>query len=134
MEDAAESLGTFYKNKHTGTFGLLGVFSFNGNKIVTAGGGGAIVTNDEKLAKQQLDSLTQNYRRNFRSTETMFKGGGIAFALKNQLCIYPIETCASGMEGLLKIDSIISEEVFANQSFDRLHSSCGMGPFKRIKK
>ena len=90
--------------------------------------------NDEKLAKQQLDSLIQNYRRNFRSTETMFKGGGIAFALKNQLCIYPIETCASGMEDLLKIDSIISEEVFANQSFDRLHSSCGMGPFKRIKK
>ena len=40
VEDAAESLGSFYKDKHTGTFGPLGVISFNGNKIITAGGGG----------------------------------------------------------------------------------------------
>lgn len=52
IEDAAESLGSYYKKKHTGTFGKLGVFSFNGNKIVTAGGGGVIVTNDEELAKR----------------------------------------------------------------------------------
>ena len=50
IEDAAESLGSFYKNKHTGTFGKLGVISFNGNKIITAGGGGCIVTNDKSLA------------------------------------------------------------------------------------
>lgn len=49
VEDAAESLGSYYREKHTGTFGKLGVFSFNGNKIVTSGGGGAIVTNDETL-------------------------------------------------------------------------------------
>ncbi len=47
VEDAAESLGSFYKGKHTGTFGKLGAFSFNGNKVVTSGGGGAIITNDE---------------------------------------------------------------------------------------
>ncbi len=52
VEDAAESLGSYYKKQHTGTFGKLGAFSFNGNKIVTAGGGGAIVTNDEDLAKR----------------------------------------------------------------------------------
>ncbi len=52
VEDAAESLGSYYKNKHTGTFGKLGAFSFNGNKIITSGGGGAIVTNDEELAKR----------------------------------------------------------------------------------
>jgi len=52
IEDAAESLGSFYKNKHTGTFGQLGVISFNGNKIVTAGGGGCIITNDKILAKK----------------------------------------------------------------------------------
>jgi perosamine synthetase len=52
VEDAAESLGSFYKNQHTGTFGKLAAISFNGNKIVTAGGGGAIITNDENLAKQ----------------------------------------------------------------------------------
>jgi perosamine synthetase len=49
VEDATESLGSEYKNKPTGSIGEIGVFSFNGNKIVTCGGGGAIVTNDEKL-------------------------------------------------------------------------------------
>jgi len=52
IEDAAESLGSFYKDKHTGTFGEMGVFSFNGNKTITCGGGGAIVTNDEGVAKR----------------------------------------------------------------------------------
>lgn len=52
VEDAAESLGTYYKNKHTGTFGKLAAFSFNGNKIITSGGGGVIVTDDEILAKR----------------------------------------------------------------------------------
>lgn len=51
VEDAAESLGSFYKGKHTGSFGKLAAISFNGNKIVTAGGGGAILTNDSELAK-----------------------------------------------------------------------------------
>lgn len=52
IEDAAESLGSLYKGKHTGTFGQFGIYSFNGNKTVTCGGGGAIVTNDEALAKK----------------------------------------------------------------------------------
>jgi aminotransferase in exopolysaccharide biosynthesis len=50
IEDAAESLGSFYQGRHSGTFGLAGTFSFNGNKTVTCGGGGAVVTNDEQLA------------------------------------------------------------------------------------
>jgi len=50
VEDAAESLGSYYKEQHTGTFSRIGVFSFNGNKIVTTGGGGMIVTDDEALA------------------------------------------------------------------------------------
>ncbi|PSL35863.1 LegC family aminotransferase [Chitinophaga ginsengisoli] len=52
VEDAAESLGSYVGDKHTGTFGLIGTFSFNGNKTVTCGGGGAIVTNDEAIAKK----------------------------------------------------------------------------------
>lgn len=52
VEDAAESLGSFYKGKHTGTYGLLGTLSFNGNKTITTGGGGMIVTNDAILAKK----------------------------------------------------------------------------------
>jgi len=59
VEDAAESLGSYYKGKHTGTFGLLGVFSFNGNKIVTAGGGGCIITNDESIAIKAKHLSTQ---------------------------------------------------------------------------
>jgi perosamine synthetase len=50
VEDAAESLGGRYQAQHTGTFGLLGTLSFNGNKIITTGGGGAILTNDQRLA------------------------------------------------------------------------------------
>ena len=50
IEDAAESLGSLYKNKHTGIFGQLGMLSFNGNKIITTGGGGYIVTNDKLFA------------------------------------------------------------------------------------
>jgi len=52
VEDAAESLGSLYKDKHTGTFGKVGAFSFNGNKVITSGGGGVIVTDDEVLAKR----------------------------------------------------------------------------------
>ncbi len=52
IEDAAESVGSTYKGRHTGTFGHVGVMSFNGNKIITAGGGGCIVTNDKTLAKK----------------------------------------------------------------------------------
>ena len=52
VEDAAESLGSIYKGKHLGTFGRMGVFSFNGNKTITTGGGGAIITNNPGLAKR----------------------------------------------------------------------------------
>ena len=52
IEDAAESLGSLLDGQHTGTFGLLGTLSFNGNKIVTTGGGGAILTNDAHLAQR----------------------------------------------------------------------------------
>jgi perosamine synthetase len=50
VEDAAESLGSWYEGTHTGTIGRFGILSFNGNKIVTTGGGGAILTNDSELA------------------------------------------------------------------------------------
>jgi dTDP-4-amino-4,6-dideoxygalactose transaminase len=52
VEDAAESLGSYVSDKHTGTFGKVGTLSFNGNKIITTGGGGMIVTDDETLAKR----------------------------------------------------------------------------------
>jgi len=52
IEDAAESLGATYKNQQTGTFGKVGIYSFNGNKIITTSGGGMVVTDDEYLAKK----------------------------------------------------------------------------------
>jgi len=59
VEDATEALGSYYKSKHSGSFGLLGCFSYNGNKIITTGGGGMIVTNDESLAKKAKHLTTQ---------------------------------------------------------------------------
>ena len=59
VEDAAESLGSFYKGQHTGTFGKIGVLSFNGNKIITTGGGGMLLFNDEDLAKRAKHLTTQ---------------------------------------------------------------------------
>ncbi|WP_234082502.1 LegC family aminotransferase [Azonexus sp. R2A61] len=52
VEDAAESLGSYFDGRHTGTFGRCGVLSFNGNKIITTGGGGAILTDDAELARR----------------------------------------------------------------------------------
>lgn len=54
IEDAAESLGTLYKGKYTGTFGKYGIFSFNGNKIITTSGGGMLVANDESDAEERI--------------------------------------------------------------------------------
>ncbi len=52
IEDAAESLGTYYKGRHTGTFGDYGIFSFNGNKIITTSGGGMLVSNNEEMIQK----------------------------------------------------------------------------------
>lgn len=59
VEDAAESIGSYYKGKHTGTFGKFGVLSFNGNKLITTGGGGMILTDDERLSKMAKHLTTQ---------------------------------------------------------------------------
>ena len=65
IEDAAESLGSTYQEQHTGTFGQLGTLSFNGNKIITTGGGGAILTNDSDLANRakHLTTTAKQYHR-----------------------------------------------------------------------
>ena len=59
VEDAAESLGSYYKGKHTGNFGKVGVLSFNGNKVLTTGGGGMLLFNDEQLATKAKHLTTQ---------------------------------------------------------------------------
>jgi len=59
IEDCAESLGSFYQNKHTGNFSDIAIISFNGNKIITTGGGGMMLFNDEALAKKAKHLSTQ---------------------------------------------------------------------------
>jgi len=59
IEDSTEALGATFKNKHAGTFGKIGVFSFNGNKIISTGGGGVIVTDDQAIAKKARHLTTQ---------------------------------------------------------------------------
>lgn len=75
IEDAAESLGSYYKGRHTGTYGKVSAISFNGNKIVTTGGGGAILTADEELAKRAKHLTTtakQPHRWAFYHDETAY--------------------------------------------------------------
>ena len=60
IEDAAESLGAKYKGKMSGTFGKFGIFSFNGNKIITTSGGGMIVSDDEEMIQKALKKATQS--------------------------------------------------------------------------
>lgn len=59
VEDAAESMGSLYKGRHTGTFGDIGMLSFNGNKILTTGGGGMLLFNDAEMAKRAKHITTQ---------------------------------------------------------------------------
>ena len=65
VEDAAESLGSTYRGRHTGTFGLMGTLSFNGNKTITTGGGGAIITNDSNIA-HRAKHLTTTAKKSHR--------------------------------------------------------------------
>src|SRR5690606_23924370 len=74
IEDAAESLGTYYKGKHTGTFGDFGVFSFNGNKIITTSGGGMLVSdNEERIAKARFwATQSRDQARHYQHSELGF--------------------------------------------------------------
>ncbi len=74
IEDAAESLGTYYKGKHTGTFGDYGIFSFNGNKIITTSGGGMLVSNNvERVAKARFwATQSRDQARHYQHSELGF--------------------------------------------------------------
>ena len=74
IEDAAESLGTYYKGQHTGTFGNYGIFSFNGNKIITTSGGGMLVSNNtEMIAKSRFwATQSRDQARHYQHSELGF--------------------------------------------------------------
>lgn len=97
IEDATESLGSEYKGKKTGSFGRAGCFSFNGNKIITTGGGGMVVTSDENLAKQIRHLTTQAKRDPFEYDHDAI---GYNYRLPNILA-------AMGMAQMEQLDNFI---------------------------
>jgi dTDP-4-amino-4,6-dideoxygalactose transaminase len=85
IEDACQALGTFHEGKHAGTFGEAGALSFNGNKILTAGGGGAILTDNDDLAREIRGFIAKDF--NLRM---------------------PALNAALGLSQLMRIEDIIS--------------------------
>ncbi|MCF0073072.1 LegC family aminotransferase [Dyadobacter sp. CY261] len=111
VEDAACSLGSFRDGRHSGTAGLLGTMSFNSNKIITTAGGGAILTQNESLAKRARHLITQ---AKSHATEYIHDGLGYNFRLVNPLAAIG---CAQ-MEQLQSFVQVKKEiAVFYNQQF-----------------
>lgn len=108
VEDAAESLGSFYQQQHTGTFGDFGVFSFNGNKIITTGGGGMLVTNNETLAKKAKHlSTTAKVPHQW-----LFEHDEIAYNLR-----MPNLNAALGVAQMNKLTDFLAEKLLLAQKY-----------------
>lgn len=101
IEDAAESLGSLYRDRHTGTFGQLGTLSFNGNKIVTTGGGGAIITGDPAMAAR-AKHLTTTARS---STDSGFVHDEVGFNYR-----MPNINAALGCAQLEQLDELVEHK------------------------
>ena len=102
IEDSSEALGTFINSKHAGTFGDLGILSFNGNKIITTGGGGAILTNSKYLAKQarHISSTAKKNIHNYSKIHTEF---GLNYRMPNI-------NAALGVSQILKLKKILRKK------------------------
>jgi len=98
IEDAAEAIGSYYKNKHLGTFGDFGMLSFNGNKIITTGAGGAILTNNKKLYEKLLKLVSINKEKH--KFEYYYKSVGFNYKM-------PSLNAALGLDQLNRLDKII---------------------------
>lgn len=107
VEDATEALGSYFKGKHAGTFGTFGCFSFNGNKIITTGGGGMIVTDNEELAKKAKHLTTQAKSDPF---EYVHDNIGYNYRLVNVLA-------ALGVAQLEQLDGILSHKKSLSNSY-----------------
>lgn len=98
IEDAAEAIGSFFKNKHLGTFADIGILSFNGNKTITTGGGGAILTSNLSLAKKAFNLTSQS--KIPHKWETKFSSIGFNYRL-------PGLNAALGLSQLKKLNKIL---------------------------
>ena len=112
IEDASEALGTFYKNKHLGTFGDIGILSFNGNKIISTGGGGALLIKDKKVFKKAL-SLTKISRKNNYSQNYDYDGIGYNYRL-------PGLNASLGISQIKKIKKILNLKKKINKKYKKI--------------
>lgn len=110
IEDAAESLGSTYKEQHTGTMGKVAALSFNGNKIITAGGGGMLVTNDKELAEKAKHITTTAkvmHKWNFEHDEV-----GFNYRLPNV-------NAALGLAQMESLPNILSEKRLVAEQYQQ---------------
>jgi dTDP-4-amino-4,6-dideoxygalactose transaminase len=109
IEDAAEALGATYRDRPAGSFGAIGVFSFNGNKIITTSGGGALVSNDEALVERarHLASQARQPVAHYEHEEV-----GYNYRLSNLLA-------ALGRAQLERLDALIERRREINQMYRR---------------
>ena len=111
IEDASEALGTFYKKKHLGTFGDVGILSFNGNKIISTGGGGALLVKNKKNFQKAL-SLTKISRINNKSWNYDYNDIGYNYRL-------PGLNASLGISQINKINKILSLKKKINAKYKK---------------
>lgn len=113
IEDSAESLGSLYKDKHTGTFGLAGIFSYNGNKTITTGGGGMIITDNEEFARRAKHITTT--AKVPHKWEYIHDEVGYNYRMTNV-------TAAIGVAQMEKIDEIIENKRQTSKLYNEFFS------------
>ena len=114
LEDAAEALGSFYSGRHAGTFGQIGTLSFNGNKIITTGGGGAILTNSKKLY-EKMKKITSNGRK-FHRWKFIFDEIGFNYRL-------PSLNSALGISQIKNLKIILKKNRSLYNEYNKFFSS-----------
>lgn len=123
IEDAAESIGSLYKNSHTGTFGIMGTASFNGNKIITTGGGGAIFCNEEfYLIGKHLSTTAK------KPSEIYFDHDEVGFNYR-----LPNINAALGCAQLESINLFVSQKRQLAEEYDQLLKNSHLNFFKEPK-
>jgi len=124
IEDAAESIGSFYKGKHTGTFSSIGVLSFNGNKTITTGGGGMLIFQDNKLGEYAKHLTTQAKVPH----KWEFKHDAIGYNYR-----MPNINAALGCAQIENIDKILANKRELARKYKQFFSNIGLSFFDEPK-
>ena len=116
IEDAAESLGSFYNKKHLGTFGEIGVLSFNGNKIISTGGGGAVVTQNKKYFN--FIKKIGDVSRAKHDYELIYDNIGFNYKMPNL-------NASLGYSQFKKLKSFLKYKIYLNETYKKLFKKFG---------